>query len=120
MNFLYVFLGGGLGSICRYGIGLLVGSQNEFPWATLVANALSSLIIGMMMGYLLSRGTLDSSLRLLGVVGFCGGFSTFSTFSYENYMLLQNQAFLALFLNILGSVSVCLLCIYLGMKICST
>ena len=113
---LFVFVGGGLGSVARYLISLLVPS-NTFPWATLTANVISSLILGMVMGYLIAQGGLHERWRLFLAVGFCGGFSTFSTFSYETMDLFLRQDISGGLLNILVSVVVCLFCIYLGMKL---
>lgn len=114
---LYVFIGGGLGSVVRYLISIGVGSENDFPWATMIANVLSSLVLGIVIGLLHTSGTLDDKMRLMWVVGFCGGFSTFSTFSLENLHLLQSQHYGGLLLNILVSIIVCMLCIFAGIKI---
>lgn len=113
----YVFLGGGLGSICRYLISIAVQGKGAMPWATILANVIASLILGMLVGWMQNAGTLDEKWRLMWMVGFCGGFSTFSTFSYESFILLQNQQWTALFFNILISVVVCVVCIFLGMKL---
>jgi CrcB protein len=113
---LFVFVGGGLGSVVRYLISVAVPSEG-FPWATMAANVISSLILGMVMGYLITQGGLSEKWRLFLAVGFCGGFSTFSTFSYETLDLFLRQDFSSGLLNILGSVVVCLFCIYLGMKL---
>lgn len=114
---LYVFVGGGLGSVLRYLISLGVGSANDFPWATMTANVLSSFILGILVGLLQTTGTLNDEMRLMWVVGFCGGFSTFSTFSLENLQLWQSHQYGWLLLNILASVIVCMLCIFAGIKI---
>ncbi|MFN7120222.1 MAG: fluoride efflux transporter CrcB [Saprospiraceae bacterium] len=116
MNYLLVFLGGGVGSLCRFGISqLLQRSAFNFPWATLLANALSCIVFGV-VAELLLRGSINPQYRFLLLTGFCGGFSTFSTFTNETWLLLYNgQIFLAL-ANILLSLFVCLICLYLGMK----
>jgi len=83
LNFFWVFLGGGLGSICRYGISkLLSGNHFDFPLATLLANIISCIILGYLFGVTLKAG-LTNQAKLLWMTGFCGGFSTFSTFSLE-------------------------------------
>ncbi|MEM0992168.1 MAG: fluoride efflux transporter CrcB [Bacteroidota bacterium] len=117
MNFLYVFLGGGLGSICRYGIAVVMKSYHlTFPYATLIANILSCIVLGYLVA-LTQRSALSSTYALIFATGFCGGFSTFSTFSVETFALFSNgHPFLAL-ANIGFSLLVCLGAIYLGMKL---
>jgi len=114
---LAVFLGGGAGSLLRYAIAKAFEDYSfEFPWATFVANAVSCLILGFLVGYFLGRPGMDDRLKLLLITGFCGGFSTFSTFSNETFSLFTNGHLLMALLNILGSVCVCLICIFLGIK----
>ena len=116
-DYLLVFIGGGLGSIFRYGIAHLLASQNyTFPFATLLANIISCIILGALIGLHL-KGGVSTTYKLLLMTGFCGGFSTFSTFSGETLLLLQAGDLAAAFLNIGGSVLVCLFCIYLGLKL---
>ncbi len=112
--FLYVFLGGGLGSICRYGISRLIQANEwHFPTATFVANVISCIILGFFIGMALKDG-MNSSQRLLWMTGFCGGFSTFSTFSGETFQLLQDGHTTTALAYVLGSLVVCILCIGLG------
>uniref|UniRef100_UPI004029D3EF fluoride efflux transporter CrcB n=1 Tax=Alloprevotella sp. TaxID=1872471 RepID=UPI004029D3EF len=94
---LCIFLGGGLGSICRYSIGafLLHSSGRAFPWATLAANVIGCLCIGLLSGFFERRQV--GIVYLLLVTGFCGGFTTFSTFSNETFQFLrQGLYFMAL------------------------
>ncbi|HMQ48312.1 MAG TPA: fluoride efflux transporter CrcB [Saprospiraceae bacterium] len=116
-TWLLVFLGGGIGSICRFAIAQLLGTLSlHFPWATLFANLISCLVLGYLLG-LSGRGLMDQNLKYLLMTGFCGGFSTFSTFSGETLGLFQKgQPELGL-LNIGLSVALCLFCIFLGLKI---
>jgi len=119
VNFLMVFIGGGLGSICRYGIARGMNSyEGAFPLATFLANAISCILLGALIEYHLKNG-MEQGMRLMLITGFCGGFSTFSTFSYETFDLLQNGDYTNAFLNIGGSLIVCLICIFIGLKITS-
>lgn len=115
---LAVFIGGGIGSLLRYGIGLAMQGQN-FPWGTMTANAVSCIMLGMFVGLFDASADLDSRIKLFLVTGLCGGFSTFSTFSYESFKLWNGGEHLAFFANIGGSVLVCLICIFLGIKLIS-
>ncbi len=119
MNYLWVFIGGGFGSVCRYGIAKTLSTFSlDFPLATLITNVLSCIILGLLIGYQLRSG-LNESWRLLLFVGFCGGFSTFSTFSMETLALFQNDQIAYALLNIAGSLLLCLFFIYLGIKLVS-
>ena len=114
MTYLYIFLGGGLGSICRYAISVFFKIEsNSFPWATFLANLLACIILGFLMG-LASQGKIDDRNKHLLMGGFCGGFSTFSTFSGETFDLIQNGHWLIAILNILLSVILCLAGIVIG------
>ena len=109
MNWLAIFIGGGLGSLSRFGISKLVLSFSApvFPWATLIANVLSCVILVLGLNYLNSRDLLTWEKYFL-VVGFCGGFSTFSTFAYETFELMKSNHYLFAILNIIISVLLCL------------
>lgn len=91
---LLVALGGGVGAVCRYGLSLLPISS-KFPWGTLLANLAGALIIGFLAGLAAQRSKFPPELNLLLKTGFCGGFTTFSTFSLETVTLLQQHRYLA-------------------------
>ena len=90
MSFLLVALGGALGSVLRYVLSLVIPKAAGFPWPTFVANVLVCLCIGIFSGLFLKCGSLSPNLKLFLVTGFCGGFTTFSTFANENLALLQS------------------------------
>jgi len=117
LAYLMVFLGGGLGSMVRFGISdLLSSDKSGFPVATFMANMLSCFILG----YLLSKQInqeISKQMQFLLMTGFCGGFSTFSTFSAENYQLIQQGNYgLALF-YVLTSLILGVVIISLGLWI---
>ncbi len=117
LPFFWVFLGGGLGSLARYLVSDLLKSQSMvFPWGTLAANAISCVILGFLVGYHL-KNDLSASYRLLLMTGFCGGFSTFSTFSSEAYLLLQDGKFKVALAYLAGSIMIGLLGVIAGFRL---
>ena len=113
-NLLLVFLGGGLGSIARFGVSEFVRSnfKSLFPIATLCSNIISCVILALVVGFFSEKMGANSTLKILIVVGFCGGFSTFSTFSYETVELIRSENMMIAIANILISVTVCVALIY--------
>ena len=117
-NLLAVFIGGGLGSVLRYGISLLVQQHFKtfFPLATLLSNLLSCLILAITIGYFYEKISDQPFVKLMLIVGFCGGFSTFSTFSFETVELFRSVHFGYAIANILISVGVCTGIVYFLVK----
>lgn len=108
--FWYVALGGAIGSVIRYAAGLAIQSRAgvEFPVGTLVVNLSGSLLLGFLLYYALSTPAFTPEIRALLTTGLIGGYTTFSTFSYETVSLLQEgewrRAILYVALSVLGSV----------------
>ena len=115
--FLMVFIGGGLGSICRYAIAKMLQSLYlTFPLATLMANILACILLGALVGISLKNG-MGMNAKLLLMTGFCGGFSTFSTFSSETFHLIESGNLFYALANIGLSVVICLIGIFIGLKL---
>ena len=113
MTWLMVALGGALGSVGRYGLGQALVRFDTFPYGTLLANVLGSLVIGLCAG-LFDAEQRSRPAGLFLMAGFCGGFTTFSAFSLQTFELLDQQAWLKAGGNILLSVALCLLGTWLG------
>ncbi|WP_420147319.1 fluoride efflux transporter CrcB [Spirosoma sp.] len=115
--YVLVFLGGGMGSIARYVAGRLIPASltgYPFPNAILVVNVLASFVLGVVVSWGVDR-TMGNEARLLIGVGFCGGLSTFSSFSYDTIVLLQNGRVTAALVNIFLNVVICLVASFSGL-----
>jgi len=116
VNGLIVFVGGGIGAALRYwmtgGAYRVLGVA--FPYGTLLVNVLGSVLIGFCMAFFDERFVVQPALRLFLTIGVLGGFTTFSTFSYETIALLQEGSWSLGILNILGSVFTCLAGCWIG------
>lgn len=117
MNALFVFIGGGLGSLLRYGIAYWCKSMFtfSFPWATFLANSIACIIVGLSIVLLPALSSIKWMPYLL-LIGFCGGLSTFSTFSMENAELLMRGNYTAAIINILMTVSLGIVVLLVAMK----
>ncbi len=116
---LLVGLGGGVGSILRFLTNVLVKKlvDTSFPLHTFVVNLLGCLVIGLLVGVFERYDIGNSDLRHLLVIGFCGGYTTFSTFALENMQLVQSGNLALAFVYIAASVITGLLAVWLGICI---
>ncbi len=113
-----VFIGGGAGSVARYIISKYLNSHaTGIPYGTFTANVAGSLLIGIILGLALKNNTLSQNTVLFLATGFCGGFTTFSTFAYENHLLLKSGDFITFLIYTIGSFIIGFLFVFLGMFI---
>jgi CrcB protein len=104
---LLVFIGGGLGSTLRYGVGKYLNSTPDgFPYGTFAANIIGSLLIGIILGMAAKNNNISENTMLFLATGFCGGFTTFSTFAYENHEFLKSGDFGLFAVYTIGSFAV--------------
>lgn len=114
---LIVGAGGFIGSVMRYLVQFFVEKElsSTFPWGTFIANISGSFIIGVVFALAHKGNLLSAEWRMFLAVGICGGFTTFSSFAYNNLTMLKEQAYGQFILNVGGSLIFGLLAVYLGM-----
>ena len=116
MKFILIFLGGGFGSVLRYGISKYFNAfDTVIPYGTFLVNVLGSLLIGILLGLSLKSNVLSQDQTLFFAVGFCGGFTTFSTFAFENTKLIESGNYFNLAFYLMGSVILGILAVFLGL-----
>ena len=113
---LLVFIGGGLGSVLRYILGkFLNNAETGIPFGTFTANILGSLFIGVILGFAAKNDALTENHTLLLATGFCGGFTTFSTFAYQNHVFLKAGDFSSFAFYTITSFMIAFLAVFAGM-----
>lgn len=114
LNIISIFIGGGLGSVLRYLVNITFGKSAlcencALPLATLSVNIIGSFLLGFLYSFFIQKTGFSPNIKLALTVGFCGGLTTFSTFSTEAYDLLKNGEFLTSLGYILLSVIICII-----------
>ena len=116
MKYLLIVLGGGAGSLTRYlaNTAIMTRFGGRFPLGTMLINVSGSFLIGLLMTLLTERLNLDAGWRLLLVVGFLGGYTTFSSFEWETFASVRDGGHWAGMLNVVLSVCLGYLAVWLG------
>ena len=113
-NILWVALGGALGSVCRYLVSRMI--VTSFPWGTFTVNVIGSLLIGLLVG-LTAKSIVSPEMKLLLVTGFCGGFTTFSTFANESFAMIKAGDMMMTALYVAASVIAGIVAVWIGMNV---
>ena len=116
-NYFWVALGGALGSMARYALSNATAAISAtIPWGTIIVNILGSFVIGWFatLSSHESRFAMSQEARVFVMVGICGGFTTFSSFSLQNFALIRSEQWLPAIVNIVVSVIACLVAVALG------
>ncbi|MEA3445178.1 MAG: fluoride efflux transporter CrcB [Bacteroidota bacterium] len=106
LTIIAIFIGGGLGSVSRFGLSKMITSnfQDINPVATLTSNFISTIILGVVLFFSSEKLALPNSIKAMLIIGFCGGFSTFSTFSWETFELIRTGNYWFAFANLFVSI----------------
>ena len=118
-SYFWVAVGSALGGVSRFWVSKFVGQRvgESFPWGTIVINITGSFVIGVFLALTLAEGRLNTSrsfIREFCMVGICGGYTTFSSFSLQTLTLMQSRQWLWAGGNVLISVAACLVAVWLG------
>jgi CrcB protein len=116
VNYLWIALGAVVGASARYFLSTQIARHfsTTFPYGTLVINLTGSVVLGFFLIYSTERVLLDPRWRLLVAIGFCGSYTTFSSYAFESFALMEQGQWLMMGLNILGSNALCLAAVLAG------
>jgi len=113
-----VFVGGGIGSVLRFAISFFLNKSDvaKLPFGTITANVLSCIVMGVTIAFFSDKLSESESLKAFILIGFCGGLSTFSTFSFETFDLIKSDQLGLALLNVFISIIMCLVIFYFFAK----
>jgi CrcB protein len=116
LNYLWIAVGAVVGASARYFLSGLIARNfsSAFPYGTLLVNVTGSLVVGFFLAYTTERVLLDPRWRLLIAIGFCGSYTTFSSYAFESFALMEQGQWLLVSLNILTSNVLCLAAVLAG------
>jgi CrcB protein len=120
ITYLWIAIGGALGSVGRFWLSGLVANRfgETFPWGTIIVNVTGSFVIGIIGALASPEGRMDSQSRAFAtqflMIGVCGGYTTFSSFSWQTLRLLQDREWLYAGGNVILSVTLCMIAVWLG------
>ena len=119
MNYLWISLGAIVGASARYALSGYVARafSSSFPYGTLIINITGSLVLGFFLVLAGERVLLDPRWRMLVAIGFCGSYTTFSSYAFETFAAMESGQWTMMALNILGNNALCLLAVILGAAI---
>ena len=116
MNYLWIALGAVVGASARYFLSTQIARHfsTTFPYGTLLINATGSLVLGFFLAYSTERVLLDPRWRLLVAIGFCGSYTTFSSYAFESFALMEQGQWLLTGANVMASNVLCLAAVLAG------
>lgn len=114
IKLVYIALGGAVGAVLRYALSLIPFKPLGFPVMTFVTNILGSILIGIVIGLVVARPSLEGEFDSFFRIGFCGGFTTFSTFSLELFQLLAEREYIVGGVYATMSIACCIMGVALG------
>jgi len=116
VKYLLIVVGGGAGSLARYLVASAISTRMgaRFPWGTVIVNVTGCFLIGLIMTVLTERANLSPNWRFALVIGFLGGYTTFSSFEWETFGLVREGGFLRGLANVIGSVTFGFAAVWLG------
>jgi fluoride exporter len=112
-----VAVAGAFGALARYAVDVRMGQRGFFPWDTFIVNITGAFLLGLLFALFVERGMLSPWLRTTLTVGLIGGYTTFSTLSYETLRLIEGGSYGLAAVNALGSLAAGIVAVFIGMTL---